>query len=411
MEVDPIKNTIIVYATESHACPSAAALIEENMRIFNGFEFPQIFCGESPHTLPLIELNKVRILQAEGNKKTLDVLQQFLLKIPGLSFPIVPKVLIEGGEQLAQIYPSARAGWRKLPHYINNLQKLELDKFIFELNIPFQGIENSDNANHQVYHLPVSESRPLLHSLENQRITAMTNNIFEKALPLLPEGQGIIWVSGGLAHVQNLAAAALKYIHDHDLNTDRSFTILPIVCYSAYATHAGLDEPDEVISSAKEHLKDTEYYSWFDKIKYHVADDAIEEAKFKFSSRKFTNLMKFVEKSYLNRHQFTIPDWDEEKDAIVKQHHGKILQREGSDAIISIASEKLLQPLRDSLGISRSIIKFDRLTDNQVATRKNLLENDSSITVEAQIDPKHFKVTFPKSKLEFVKAIVESPSI
>lgn len=87
-----------------------------------------------------------------------------------------------------------------------------------------------------------------------------------------------------------------------------------------------------------------------------------------------------------------------------EEHGGKIESLTGELALISIAPEVLLQPVRDSLSIDRRKLTFRQ---NHVQKIKELA-CQHLITIEHLLEPQEVMATFPLSELPIVTAIVKN---
>lgn len=248
-----------------------------------------------------------------------------------------------------------------IQEYIKKMQILELLKALKELDIPYQGIVQSSELEEDVCDNCYGKlnNKNLIEKNLDPRTDEMVQNVFIKALPLLQENHGIVWVECGLNEIHTLASKTMLYIKDKNLNEGRSFTILPISCFSGYETNS------------MTLIQEYESKNTDKKIDCSHVTDVTENGKFNFISQKFAQLMTYVEESYRKPNVFHIPNWNDEKAELVKVNGGIVQQINGDDATISIAPEKLLQSLRDQLGINRIGKRF-HLSAEKIARKRKI---------------------------------------
>lgn len=418
MLVDGVKNTIIFFMGEVHNCPAAPGLLEKSLEELDDMGIPQVVCCEQAHNTSLEEKNALEIKLAEGNQVIISNMfsassRWALIKDPSLHFPYfteqICKTTIEVLQHVMSEGESNKTA-RLVMNYINNLQNLELNKTLSRLQIPYQGIETDLEVHNErvetIYRSSNELSASLVQSLATRRTLEMRHRLFEKAIPLLKENCGVVWINCGVEHIYDLAVVILKYIEEHSAYGNRSFTVLPIACFSGYAENK--DYLISRIEELKNNLDKGPLAKWSKKVNFHIVDDVVETSKFKFESNKFTELMKFVKQTFYKPNFYHIPNWSDNKSKFVEVNYGKVMKLEGEDATVSIASERMLAPLRNELGIERKSLNFQKLPGTEetkreeVARRRGLLEDDPLITVEPTPNPQVLLVTYPKSKENLV---------
>lgn len=411
MQLNNIKNTIIIFVGESHRDPAAVGLIKHYIEKFHQAGIPQIFCAELPHDRSLKSKNDIESKTAETNSSYVDFFSSLAERKQSLIFPYFS---IKTAEKMKSILQShlhlsnedSSNTSDLVMFYLNTLENLQLNKLLNKLQIPYQGIEQKvseySKFNQEVTSLS-TKSNHLIIQNEKERIEGMVQRLFEQALPLLNNNHGIVWVNSGATHIQNLAAVTLKYIQENSLNLGRSFTMLPIACFSEY----GDTEEDNLIdniSLMRKPFNNTKYADLYNKLAFHMVTDVKEEGKHQYKSKKFSELMDFAKASFQKSNIFHIPEWNAEKQLVVEKNRGKVLNAGQNHATISIASEILLNPLREVLGIDRSLIT---ISPAYFAQTKTLLENEPTITVEPLPNPIKLLVTYPKAQEKFVASVVK----
>ncbi len=417
MQVNSIKNTVFIFVGEAHCDPAPVGLIKQYIKKFHQEGIPQIFCAEHPHneTFEETKVNEQEI--ANEISKYVDFFKYLAKNNPELAFPYftsedkhkIEFKLFEAGINVGIEREGCADVAVQIVNYIHNLENLQLNQVLSDLQIPFQGIE-LESSEHDEFYMklittPTSDSNNLAISNEKYRIEAMVQKLFEKALPLLKENNGIVWVNCGALHIHNLAVVTLKHIQENLLTINNSYTLLPITCYSEYGKEQYKDAIIlRQLFQMRASFKQTKYSSLFEKIPYYVVENVQEEQMHSYQSKKFDELMSYAKGSFQKTNCYYIPEWNIEKEKIVKEFQGIIQSVEGNNAIISIVSEILLQPLREVLGIDRKKITIKK----SFTEKRTLLEEQPTITVEALPSPNQLLITFPMSKHNFVKSVVES---
>lgn len=414
--ISPIKNIVFIFAGEVHSDPGPVGLVKHYIEKFDLAGIPQIFCSELNHDWSLEDKQAFESKLAKENSTYVDTYSSLTKKVASLTFPYFTKdayemikkvhsrALMINGLNQDKCHADATHAANLILQYINTLENLEINRSLKDLNIPYQGLERDYSQHHRFIDLLNSNSErtnEVLVAHEITRIKGMVEKLFQNALPQLKENCGIVWINCGVNHIHNLAVETLKYAHGSSV-TNRSFTILPIAAFSEYG-----NEYKEIFLKgnllSKIFLNNPEYRPLYEKIPFHIVDDILEIKKHNYKSRKFDILMDFAEKSFQKENLFFIPEWNETKKKLVEENHGVLHKTINNDAVISIASEKLLQPLRNSLDIDRKKITFFKESIKNV----DVLKENHLITVETLPDSSQFLVTFPKSENDLIATVIK----
>lgn len=407
-----INNTVIVFVGESHRDPAPIGLTRIYMEKFHSMGIPQIFCSELPCTQTIEIKGQYESTNAKNNDfmlKKITKLDTIAKKHPDLAFPYftlnsrhdIKKVVAEAFPSMEESVYIQMSDY--LTRYIYTIESLQLNQQLLNLGISFQGIERPEEE-HKKWALNCVASNNLnviVASAEQMRIQVMTENIFVRAFQQLEKSGGIIWVNLGVLHSHNLAVSVLNHIQKNDFTKKHSFTLIPTACFSLYSQ----DTKDSLMGGvleARNNMDQKQLLPLFDKLSLQLVDDVKELGKHRYESLKFDALMRFVEKSLDKKNIFYIPSFNAQKKKVIEEKNGEIQRIEREHAVVSIASEVLLQPLRDQLGIERRKLTFSKNYANNIG---KLCENPL-ITVEFLPDPQQVVATFPSSQLAQVTELI-----
>lgn len=406
-----INNVVIVFVGESHRDPAPIGLTRIYMKKFHSMGIPQLFCSELPCTQTIEVKAKYEKTNAQYNHFLLNKISKLntiAKKHPELAFPYFTFNSREDIKNaLTEAFPSMEESTNiqqsdYLTKYISIIESLHLNEQLLELGISFQGIERPDEEYEKwvLNCMAADNSDTIIVSAEQMRIQEMTKNIFDSAFPQLEKSGGIIWVELGVIHAHNLAVSVLDHIQKKDLTKKHSFTLIPTGCFSLYSQ----DMKDSLIDAMSDVRSgmDQQLLSLFKKLPFQLVDDIKELGKHKYESLKFDALMRFAQKSWDKKNIFYIPAFDAQKKKVIEEKNGEIQKIEGEHAVVSIASEVLLEPLRDQLGIERKKLTFCKSGADNI---QKLCENPL-ITVEFLPNPLQVIATFPLSQLPQVRELI-----
>lgn len=393
-----IKNITLIFAGENHYDPGPTGMIRDGLQQLHEKAIPQIFCREITHEMTL-EMKISAEIEAATEGKTLlknTKVLQFAKTSNNLAYPY----FTHDSTQCIKKLLGKAADYVLLN--LNIKEQNLLNTQLIKYNIPYQGIERSNKEYMELCHLVAIGIDPEQIYLQHEaaRVQAMLENLFNKAVPHLASTGGVVWISIGGAHTHNLAISALHHIKQNKLSETHSFNVISLVCNSEYAPN---EDFSDAIKQMRKGLQRPDLEELFNKQPYKKIDDIQEQGKHKFTSTKFQEVVNFSIKAFQRTHLFSLPPLTSEMRNVLQETKAKIVKKDMEHTLISIVSEVLLQPLRNSLGIDRRIITL-RKNGNEILES---MSKNPLLTIEPQIDPLKFLITFPQSETANIEALIK----
>lgn len=411
-----LNNIVMIFMGECHFDPAPLGLTRLQMQKFHKLAIPQILCAEESYTQSFEEkfANDTGCDKLNQKLLTGSNYVQLMRRAPELSFPFYSpesEILIKNLFRHDNEHLSSKAGnvARQLVKYLAFKENVLLNEQVVRLKIPYQGIERSNQEHQKLIQSVNAEhnarSELTLFDSEASRIAAMVGNIFEKALPRISQTGGIIWISElGVLHSHNLALSVLNHIQKLNLYKNHSFTLLPLACFSGYTQETTKNEFLNLIPFFFELLQQPNLKTLSNQLPLQVIEDVKETSQHQYSSLNFERAMVFAEKSFQKRNIFHIPTFDDQKRKLIEDNFGIVQKIEDKTALVCIASEILLQPMRNCLGIDRRKLTFKNNHEEKIRQFLCLPQ----ITLEYLQSPQQVIVTFPAAELARVTKLLEN---
>jgi len=236
----------------------------------------------------------------------------------------------------------------------------------------------------------VPKSKELI-QLEMNRVRNMTQEIFEKALPLIKQTGGIIFVNLAAFHVKFLASSILQHISELQLTKSHSFAVIPMDC--ALDKEYYQDLTKKVLAVIQKNQIQ------YREVQVHPVDDFKELKKGVFYSPKFFQLMTFAGKSFRKKNQYYISNYCKEKRNLVERLGGRSIRSEGPYTVIEIASELL------SMAAHRKVLGIQQRR-NKDPIRLVYLRTLKGVTIGCLPDSMAFLATFPLDILKHSNSLL-----
>lgn len=244
------KSIAIVIWGHIHRDPLAPQTLAKKIAKYHEQKYPLVFCEEdfAEQTLE----NKL-----EGNRQYIELHDKFIsvpgiasllkkennLRYPHFHFSDIHKIeqaLSQLNVEYISEYTTALLDYPAL------LESVQLAELLKRCNIPYLGIEFSQSQHQRMFNLAHNNKRNYV-DFEQARISEMTNNIINKAIPKLSTG-GIIFVYCGVNHAHRLAAS-IK-IHSQHLLEKIDLKLTPVNFFSPYVYDGIPNFQETIISTA-----------------------------------------------------------------------------------------------------------------------------------------------------------------
>lgn len=412
MQARPKQKISILFAGYIHRDPATIVMLSELMKAYHAQGIKVVFCEEDNSDMTLTEKlhgNQVGVRNSEILLRNPSV-QKYLNKSPNLHYTYFN---VADTENLMQAVAKVMPGipYIHLDSHVTCLlrkntytESVEMTKIMLELNIPYFGVELDKATNEKMRH-EISHHGDAAYLLqEATRINAMTANILKMPIAALQGNDGVIIMKGGANHTHRLAANVLKAIEaNKELQQNIDFQIVPVTLFSPYVVD-GIWGHEEAIKLTRQNdpVDILPYYT-----RLPISRIIFEETKGQFHSADFEKLNEKIMTHVSGKSKFVIQAWDESKAKLISDHGGEVVLVQGAKAIVKINSQVLKKPLRDLLGLDRSLITLKGDVEDKLKALKAI----PGITIERKFTLNQYIVTFAKEQLVLVQNIVTGTKV